>query len=164
MDNSAESTPTFVIVGFQARKRIDSQTQNHSTFDTLSVSNAVCKIGSEENPNDGIECDYDLHKHDQAYYEIENFYTLHSESNLLNPFLSLHKFRKKNNFYVFDLSNQKPPIASQLVRLEFEFSARFTVADNVVFASMLSPKLKCIISDEQRHFDLTYLISYLYIK
>ena len=105
MDNSAESTPTFVIVGFQARNRIDSQTHNNSTFDTLSVSNAVCKEGSEENPNDGKECDYDRHKDDQAYYEIENFYTLHSESNLLNPFLSLHKFRKKIRYLTYLIKN-----------------------------------------------------------
>ena len=41
------STPTFVIVGFQARNKIVSQTHDNATFDRLSVSNAVCKIGSE---------------------------------------------------------------------------------------------------------------------
>ena len=45
LDNSGESTTTFVIVGFQARNKIDSQTHDNATFDRLSVSNAVCKIG-----------------------------------------------------------------------------------------------------------------------
>ena len=62
-----------MIVGFQARNRIDSQTHDNATFDRLSVSNAVCKIGSEKYPDDRIECDYDCDKYDQAYSEIENF-------------------------------------------------------------------------------------------
>ena len=41
LGNSGESTPTFVIVGFQARKNIDSQTQDNATFDKLPISNAV---------------------------------------------------------------------------------------------------------------------------
>ena len=104
---AAQSTPTFVIVGFQARNKIDSQTHDNATFDRLSVSNAVCQIGSEKYPDDGIECDYDRDKYDQAYSEIENFYYSKSETNLLNPFIDLHKFRRSYNFYVFDLSKQK---------------------------------------------------------
>ena len=106
LDTSGISTPTFVFVGFQARNKIDLQTHDNATFDRLSVSNAVCKIGSEKYSDDGIECDYDREKNHQAYIEIENFDILHSECNLLNPFIDLHKFRSYN-FYVFDLSKQK---------------------------------------------------------
>ena len=95
---AAQSTPTFVIVGFQARNKIDSQTHNNATFDMLPISNAVCKIRSEKYPDDGIECDYDRDKYDQAYSEIENFYHLKSETNLLNPFIDLHKFRTNYKF------------------------------------------------------------------
>ena len=45
--NSGESTPTFVIVGYQARKKIDSQSHDNAIFDHLPISNAVCKIGSK---------------------------------------------------------------------------------------------------------------------
>ena len=62
LGNSGESTPIFVIVGFQARNKIDSQTHDNVTFDRLSMSNAVCKIGSEKYPDDGIGCDYDPDK------------------------------------------------------------------------------------------------------
>ena len=103
LGNSGESTSTFVIVGFQARNKIESQTHDNATFDRLSVSNAVCKIGSEKYPDDGKECDYDRGKNDHAYSKIENFYHLKSETNLLNPFLDLHKFRRRYNSYVFDL-------------------------------------------------------------
>ena len=60
-----------------------------------------CKIRSEKYPDDGIECDYDRDNYDQAYSEIENFYHLKSETNLLNPFIDLHKFRRSYNFFIY---------------------------------------------------------------
>ena len=152
--NSGESTPTSVIVGFQARNKIDSQTHDNATFDRLSVSNAVCKIGSEKHPDDGLECDYDRDKYDQAYSENENFYHLKSETNLLNPFIDLHKFRTNYIFWVFDLSKQKDQLASQPIRLEFKINAVFGVADYIAYALVLTPKLISISCDGQRHFDL----------
>ena len=151
---SGISSPTFVIVGFQARNKIDSQTHDNAVFDKLPISSAVCKIGSEKYPDDGIECDYDRDKYDQAYSEIENFYTLHSQTDFLNPVIDLHKFRTNYNFYVFDLSKQKDRIASQPIRLEFKFSAALGVADYVAYALVLTAKLISISSDGQRHFDL----------
>ena len=65
LGNSGTSTPIFVIVGFQARNKIDSQTHDNAVFDRLPISNAVCKIGSEKYPDDGIERDYDRDKYDQ---------------------------------------------------------------------------------------------------
>ena len=125
---AAQSTPTFVIVGFRARNKIDSQTHDNAVFDRLPISNAVCKIGSEKYPDDGIECDYDRDKDDQAYSENEIFYHL-KKTNLLNPFIDLHKFITNYNFYVFDLSKQKDHIASQPIRLEFKFNAAIDAAD-----------------------------------
>ena len=154
LGSSGESTPSFKIVGFQARNKIDSQTHDNAIFDRLPVSNAVCKIGSEKYPDDGIECDYDRDKYDQAYSEIENFYLLKNETNLLNPFIDLHKFRTNYNFYVFDLSKQKDNIASQPIRLEFKFNAAIDVADCIAYALVLTPKLISISSDGKRHFDL----------
>ena len=71
-NSNNESGPIFVIVGFQARNKIDSQIHNNATFDKLPISFAVCQIGSEKYPDDGIECDYDRDKYDQAYSEIES--------------------------------------------------------------------------------------------
>ena len=154
LGSSGESCPTFVIVGFQARNKIDSQVHDNAVFDRLPISNAVCKIGSEKYPDDGIECDYDRDKYDQAYSEIENFYHLNSETNLLNPFIDLNKFRTNYPLFVFDLSKQKDQIASQPIRLEFKFNAAFGVADYIAYALVLTPKLISISSDGQRHFDL----------
>ena len=74
-NSNNESCPIFVIVGFQAGNKIDSQTHANATFDRLSISNAVCKIGSEKYPDDRIKCDYDRDKYDQAYSEIQTFIT-----------------------------------------------------------------------------------------
>ena len=46
LGNSGESTPSFVLVGFQARDKIDSLTHDNTLFDRISISNAVCKKGS----------------------------------------------------------------------------------------------------------------------
>ena len=73
LGNSGKSTPTFVVVGFRARKKNDSQTHDNAVFDQIPISNAVCEIGSESFGDDGIECDYDGDKYDQAYSEIEIF-------------------------------------------------------------------------------------------
>ena len=74
LENSGESTPTFVIVGFQGRNKIYSQTHDNATFDRLHISNAVCKIGSEKHPVDEIECDYERDNYRGAYHEIKNFF------------------------------------------------------------------------------------------
>ena len=66
----------------------------------------------------------------------------------------MHKFRTNYNFYVFDLSKQKDQIASQPIRLEFNFNAAIDVADYIAYALVLTPKLISIRSDGQRHFDL----------
>ena len=142
------------MLDFKLEKKIDSQTHDNATFDRLGISNAVCKIGSEKHPGDGIECDYDRDKYDQAYSEIENFYQLKNETNSLNPFIDLHKFRRSYNFYVFDLSKQKDHIASQPIRLKFKFSFQFGVADYIAYALVLTPKLISISSDGQSQFDL----------
>ena len=54
-----KSPPTFVIVGFQDRNKIDSQTHDKEISDRLPISNAVCNMGSGKYPDDGIECFYD---------------------------------------------------------------------------------------------------------
>ena len=54
LGNSGESTPLFVIVGFQDRIKLDSQTHDNAIFDRFPISNAVGKIASEKHPVDGI--------------------------------------------------------------------------------------------------------------
>ena len=123
-------------------------------FDRLPISIAVCKIGSEKDP---VKCGYDIDNYREAYQEIENFYRLHTETNLLRSFIDSHKFRTFDIFYVFDLSKQKDHIDSQpirSIRLEFKFSAAVGVLDYIAYTLVLTPKLISISSDGQRLFEL----------
>ena len=97
----------MVINGIQARNRIDSQTHDKAVFDQIPISNAVYKIRSEKYPYDGIDCDYDRAKYDQAYSEIENFFHIKSDTNLLNPFIDLQKFIRSCNFMYSIYPNKK---------------------------------------------------------
>ena len=83
----------------------------------------------------------------------EGFFILHSQTNLLSPLRGLQNFRTDYTFSVFDLSKQKPAIASQPIRVEFKFSAVFPVVDYVAYALVLTPKIISISSDGQRYFD-----------
>ena len=58
-------------------------------------------MGSEKYPVDGIECHYDRDNYREAYQEKENFYRLHTETNLLRLFIDLHKFRTKYKMHKF---------------------------------------------------------------
>ena len=85
------------------------QIHDNAIFDRLPIPNAVCKIGSEEYPVDGIECDYDRHNYGEANHEIENFYRLKSETNLLRSFNDWHEFRTNYNFLYPTYQNKKLP-------------------------------------------------------
>ena len=154
LGNSAESTPTFLVVGFQAREKIDSQIHDNAISDRLPISKAVWKIGLEKYPVDGIERDYDRDNYRGAHQEMKNFYRLKNETNLLRPIIDVHELRYNYNFYVFYLSKQTDHIASQSIRLEFKFSAAIGVAQYIAYALVLTPKLISISSDGQKHFDL----------
>ena len=65
--------------------------------------------------------------------------------------------------FLFDCCNQFVPsltypktdhFASQAIRLEFGFSAKKLVADNIAYALALCPKFTSNSGDGQRHFDL----------
>ena len=62
LGNTGKLTRTTVVVGFQARHEIDSQTHNIAKFDRLPTSNMVCNIGSKKYPVDGMVCIYDFPK------------------------------------------------------------------------------------------------------
>ena len=93
--HSGDSTSTHIVVGFQARTKIESQLHNNSTFDQLQVSNAVCKVVFERHPADVLKCDYDRDNYHQAYHEIGNFSEYYSQTNLLIPFTSLQNIQNR---------------------------------------------------------------------
>ena len=49
----------YLLVGFEQRNQIPQQTQNIDLFYQLNVTNTQCNIGREENPDVGINCEYE---------------------------------------------------------------------------------------------------------
>ena len=137
-----------------AQNKLNSQVHNNSVFDTLPIIQAQTKIGSENFPENGIMCDYSRYNYSDAYFEIENFFRMYTQTDFLKPIIDYNNFRNNFNFYVFDLNHQKEKIAAQPIRIEFKFSADVIAQNYVAFALVLSNRLVSISSDGQRHFDL----------
>ena len=47
---SSKNIPSWIIVGFMADEKFDSQLQDNSVFDWLPISQAVCRLGSDRYP------------------------------------------------------------------------------------------------------------------
>ena len=75
LGQSEKLNPVYIIVGFMDSNKFRSQIQNNSVFDRLGVVYCVCKIGSENFPENGITCattiEIIIH---EAYYQVEKFF------------------------------------------------------------------------------------------
>ena len=134
--------------------KFNSQIHNKSLFDRLNVNYCVCKIGSENFPENGISCDYNRDNYSEAYHEIEIFFIHQTQTTFLKPIIDLDMFRTDFNFNIFDLNNQKEKIAAQPIRIEFIFDGIIRANVYTSFALVLSNRLVSVSSDGQRHFDL----------
>ena len=65
MENSMER-PQNIKVGFE-RNNVIEQTHDASTFDVMNVTECYCKIGSEFNPEDRMNINYDTNNYNEAF-------------------------------------------------------------------------------------------------
>ena len=65
-----------------------------------------CKIELEKYPVDGIECNCERGKYDQAKEEIENFKKIQTETNLLEQFIDIKMSRTNYNFTCENCTNK----------------------------------------------------------
>ena len=153
---SGKNIPSWVIIGFMADNKFDSQLHDNSVFDWLPISQAVCRIGSEKYPGDYINLNYPRNNFHEAYYQIENFFLKHTEDRTMKPFIGPNSFRRSYNLYVFDITNQKEHIAAQPIIVDFKFyNVRdVNVRDHTAFALVLTNRLISISSDGKRMFDI----------
>ena len=153
---SGKNIPSWIIIGFMADEKFDSQLEDNSVFDWLPISQAVCRIGSDRYPNDYINLDYPRNNFHEAYYQIENFFLKHTEDRVLKPFIGLNSFKESYNLYVFDISSQKDHIDAQPITVDFKFyNVRdVNVLDYTAFALVLTNRLVSISSDGKRMFDI----------
>ena len=88
--------PIWIIVGFQQRKRQDSQIFNNDTFYRPPMTSAHCIIGAEKNPDSAILLNYDDDDNNQGYGQNEEAFTALIKDEILQPYISEHDFRSSN--------------------------------------------------------------------
>ena len=74
LGQSENLNPVYIIVGFMNSNKFGSQIQDNSIFDRLNVVYCICKIGSENFPENGINCNYNRDNYTETYYQVENFF------------------------------------------------------------------------------------------
>ena len=180
LGNSGESAPTFVVVAFQARNKIDSQTHDNAIFDRLPVSNAVCKIGSEKYPDDGIEFLEFLEKKKEIIFDaaklVEEQQTIlrnHFERNLISDLEKCKNQAVKDtiqllyNKGLFDSFENKDQIFQSYLNFTDEYllekyGTEMKTSDGVYYLSDLDYStrediLNCLKIDEYKDIvDLKY--------
>ena len=65
------NVPIRIFIGFQQRRRQDSQNLNFDSFNRLPVTSCQCVIGTEKNPDGGIILIYDDDAYSQGYAQIK---------------------------------------------------------------------------------------------
>ena len=85
------NVPIEIIVGFEQRKRQDSQKINNATFYRPPTTSAQCIIGTKKYPDSGIFLNLDVDNHSQGYGQIKAFRAV-TKDHLLTPYISNHDF------------------------------------------------------------------------
>ena len=156
------NVPLWIIIGFQQRKRQDSQNVKSDTFCRLLLVKAQCVIGTEIYPDAGILLnDDDDNDYSQENSRIKEIFRALTKDNILQPYISDDNFRTSNvradgigyNLYDFDIRYQKTFTKSQLSTVEFKFDG-VAPTDINGYALVLTNKFVSISSDGQRRFDL----------
>ena len=105
----------------------------------------------------GINTNYAHHEYAQAYGEVVSCFRHFSKTDILQPYISQHDFRRDENFnlYVFDIRYREHFSNSKNVKNEFNFrtAAGHGVAVGAIgYALILTVKLS-ISNGGERNFD-----------
>ena len=148
------------FVGFQKRKRQDSQNLANDTFYRSPVTSAQFIFGTEIYPDSAILLNYNGNDYSQGYGQIKQAFMALTKIDKLQPYISEHDFRSSNdgiiigyNLYVFDVRYQKRFEGAQPIKVDFKVSEK-NPAGVYGYALLLTNRILSIGPDRQRHFDL----------
>ena len=154
------NVPIWIIIGFQQWDKQDSQNLNNDPFCRLPVTSAQAIFGTENYPDAVILLNNDEDVYSQGCHQIKEAFRVLTRDDLLRPYIVYDKFRSPNVttdvvgyiLSVFDIRYQQHFIASQPIKVEFNFDG---VVPNDIngYALVLTNKLVSISSDGQRYFD-----------
>ena len=87
------NVPIWIIIGFQQRKRQDSQNLINDSFCRLHVISVQSNIGMEKYPDAGIISNYDDDDdYTQGYSQIRKAFRAITKNDILQLYLSDHDF------------------------------------------------------------------------
>ena len=151
---------TWIIIGFQQRKRQNSQNLNHETLLRPPVTYAQCINGTEKYPDSAILLNYNDDDYSQGYGQYKEAFEALTKDEIRQTSISDNDFRSSNNdadigynSYVFDIRYQKTLESAQPIKVEFIFSGKIP-AGMYGYALVLTNKLVSKSSDGHCHFDL----------
>ena len=91
------NAPIWIIVGFQQRKRQDSQKLANDTFYGPPVTSAQCIIGTKKYPDSAILLNYDKDDHSRGSGLIKEAFKALTRDDILQPFISENDFKSYND-------------------------------------------------------------------
>ena len=144
--------PQYIIVGFENNK-VDEQTHDASTFDTMNVTECYCKIGNKFYTEDRMDINYGTNNYNEAFKEIVSFNKDHNGlAHNIKPYINHRTLKNSHRIYVFDTRYKSDHIGPQPIKLNFKFSA--AVADVICHALVLTGKVISVNSDGNKMVDI----------
>ena len=156
--------PIYVIVGFMQRDQFNEQHQRNDSFYSSSVVNAQRISSSEKLPDAGINCNYAIDNHSQAYGEIVPCFRHLAKDSILQSYIKQIDFITPNeypddnpvyNFFGVDIRHHQDYSSAQPIKVKLELRPTVPAATNLIgYASLLTNKKISISSNERRQFGL----------
>ena len=160
--------PIYVLVEFMQRDQFNQQHQNNDAIYRTSVVNAQCVIGSEKYADAGTNCKYAIDKFSQAYGETVSWFRHLGKDNILQPYFTQKDFVTLNIYsvghpgyilYVFHIRHHQDLSSARTIQVRFDFRPAVPLATNLTgHALLLTNKLVSVSSDNQRQFELVWVI------
>ena len=150
------------------KNQFNQQHQNIDNFHRPSAVNAQCNIRNGKFPDAGINCNYAIDKHSQAYGRKVCSFRHLATDNILQPYISQKEYIASNNYpdfnpginlHIFDFHHHQDYSSAQPMKTWFDFRPAVPAAATLFgYALLLTNKLASVSSDGQRQFDLLYMI------
>ena len=155
------NAPIWIFIVIQQNDRQHDQNLNNDTFYRMPVVSAQCIIGNEKYPDVGILLNYDDDDYSQGYHQTKEAFKPLTYDDLLQPYVSENDFRSDNNddsagynIHAFDTRYPKKFESAQPIKVEFKLDGVIP-AGKYGYALVLMKRIISIISEVQRHFDIS---------
>ena len=121
----------------------------------MNVTECYCKIGSDIYPEDRMNNNYGANNYNEVFKEIVSFNKDYNGlPHNIKPYINHRTIKSCYRIYVFDTRYQSDHIGPQPIQLNFKISA--AVADDMCHALVLTRKVICVNSDDNKMVDIIF--------